>query len=878
MLTEASNYPTRTIPFLNAMDDASRHLNLADKKIALFKKEVFDRYQKYAKRFLALPFEDLPEAGGLLTKFADFCSKELKLQRSPAEIVPQFFDEVAHLTTSESQINLLFWFLQFIERQVVLFDAIEDAAYEKMHDGNAPGTLDHWINQATPALRSILERYRIRLVLTAHPTQFYPVQIIGILQDLTVAIANNDDEVVSHLLLQMAKTSFSNAHKPTPYDEAVFLCQYLDNVFYPTISAQQQLLDARFGQLPAGIMLGFWPGGDRDGNPNVTTQITAAVIDTLHQRILTRYLSELERLKHHLTFKCVWEVLEGITDRLQATLQQASHQPSHAGIPYGTPNAFRNDLAALKLKIDSECGGLYADEVGHLISAVTCFGFHYATLDIRQDSLVHSQLIHSILAHLKKDLAYIGQDKLMKMSILNRLLSEPVPVSLPSFPENSVQADILTLLRSISGFQQLVGEDGIHRYIISHTQGAHHVLEVMLLCHWCGLSTDSLPLDIVPLFESIDDLTRAPDIMTTLFQNSFYQSHLSQRQKTQTIMLGYSDGTKDGGYLTANWAIYLAKAHLAELSEKFSITCLFFDGRGGPPSRGGGNTHKFYRALVSTIPQPELQVTLQGQTISTNFGTLAAARYNMGQLYTAGLSNIGRPTELMPQDDQLLLSELAELSATQYQALIHHPQFLPYLEKITPMNFFGELNMASRPPRRDKEGPLSLDNLRAITFVSSWSQMKQNVPGYFGFGSAVQKLIQQGKQKDLERLYQNNLYFHTLVENTMQSLLKNYFPLTHYLASDPEFGEFWQLLADEAQLTESMLLTITKQPHLLAEDPVIRASIKLRESIVLPLQVIQQYALIKLRDATLSDQEHTVLKKIIQKSLPTNLNASRNSA
>jgi len=314
------------------------------------------------------------------------------------------------------------------------------------------------------------------------------------------------------------------------------------------------------------------------------------------------------------------------------------------------------------------------------------------------------------------------------------------------------------------------------------------------------------------------------------------------------------------------------------LSSEYELRCIFFDGRGGPPSRGGGNTHKFYRALVSNIPQKELQLTVQGQTISTNYGTLASAENNIGQLFTAGLANLDQSMLPMSKEDEQLLEELADLSFAEYQALIHHPQFYSYLENITPLNFFSELNIASRPPRRDTEGPLSLDNLRAITFVSSWSQMKQNVPGYFGFGTAVQKMIERGKQKVLESLYQNNLYFHTLVENTMQSLLKNYFPLTQYLSTDPEYGEFWTLLEDEATRTEAALLAITTQPYLLAQEPLTRLSIKLRESIVLPLQVIQQYALIQYRQVDLSESERTAMKKLIQKSLPTNLNASRNSA
>ncbi len=840
--------------------------------------DLSELYQRYAKRFLSLPFEDLPEAGALLMKFSGFCTQELKKEKSPSDIMNHFFKEVANVHEEKEQMELLFWFLQFIERQVVLFDAIEDAVFEKTHDQNSPGTLEYYLNHTANISRSTFENYRIRLVLTAHPTQFYPSQIIGILQDLTVSISNKDEEAVGDLLLQMAKTSFTNTHKPTPLDEALFLCQYLDQIFYPTISSLQQMLDVKFGLLSPAIELGFWPGGDRDGNPNVTTQITEEVVNMLHLRILNKYQYELEQLKHRLTFKHILEILENVDSRLNATIQSTLQQSKLDGLPYSTPSEFINDLIALKQVIDEQHAGLYSDKLAHLISAVTCFGFHYAALDIRQDSLVHTQLIHEILQNVDPKIDYINQIDDNKILTLQKYFDKEALKSLPSFPEGSIQEETISLFKSIKKLQNSVGEYGLNRYIISHTQSVHHVLEVLLLLYWCGFEKDAIPMNIVPLFESIIDLKNAPLIMKDLYENPFYSAHIKSRKKSQVIMLGYSDGTKDGGYLTANWAIYQAKKQLKKISDEYSVDCVFFDGRGGPPSRGGGNTHKFYRALVSTIPQHELQLTLQGQTISTNYGTIAAARFNIAQLYTAGLANVDRSVKSMSPEDEALLGKLSELSSESYQALIHHSKFIPYLENITPLNFFGELNIASRPPRRDKQGPLNLDNLRAITFVSSWSEMKQNVPGYYGFGTAIQMLIDQGKQAELEELYKRNLYFHTLVENTMQSLLKNYFPLTHYLADDPEYGEFWKLLAEEAALTESVLLKITGQSYLLAEDPGIRTSIQLRESIVLPLQVIQQYILIMLRKPDLTKEEQELYKKVILKTLPTNLNASRNSA
>src|SRR6185312_9443364 len=262
---------------------------------------------------------------------------------------------------------------------------------------------------------------------------------------------------------------------------------------------------------------------------------------------------------------------------------------------------------------------------------------------------------------------------------------------------------------------------------------------------------------IVPLIETVEDLQNSVPIMKTLFENKEYREHLKRRNDIQTIMLGFSDGTKDGGYLMGNWCIYRAKEDLTAISKQYGIEVIFFDGRGGPPARGGGKTHKFYASMGKNISNKEIQLTIQGQTVSSNFGTIDAAQYNIEQLIHAGISNdiFSDKSITLEEDEEALLQEMADESFDSYTVLKNHPDFMDYLIHISPLKFYGETNIGSRPAKRGSSGKISFEDLRAIPFVGSWSQLKQNVTGYYGVGAALEKMDKEGKLPQLKLLYQN---------------------------------------------------------------------------------------------------------------------------
>jgi phosphoenolpyruvate carboxylase len=390
-------------------------------------------------------------------------------------------------------------------------------------------------------------------------------------------------------------------------------------------------------------------------------------------------------------------------------------------------------------------------------------------------------------------------------------------------------------------------------------------------------------VDIVPLFETIDDLKNAAGVMQELYTFPLYREYLKRRGNTQTVMLGFSDGTKDGGYLMANFSIYKAKQELTAMSAKYGVEVVFFDGRGGPPARGGGKTHKFYASMGSDIANKEIELTVQGQTVSSNFGTIDAAQFNIEQLINAGIGSeiFSNGSSTFSQQEQVLLQQLAEESLKSYTTLKNHPYFLDYLKHASPLRFYAETNIGSRPAKRGANARLSLQDLRAIPFVGAWSQMKQNVTGYYGVGTALKAMEHKGAMPELKALYQRSAFFRTLIDNCEMAMKKCFFPLTAYLADHPQYGELWRDIEAEFELTKRYILMLSGKPELMADYPIDQVSIQTRERIVLPILTIQQYALTKVREMeelNLPSALRSSYEKLVMRCSFGIINAGRNSA
>jgi phosphoenolpyruvate carboxylase len=853
----------------------------SNKGLRQFKNYVGIKFQLYNSLFTSLPFHRIEKTGILLSLLLNNCEEGYKKKQSPEQIIEEFFQKQTSYVNEQDKLDLLFRFIQFIERQVVLFDALEDAAFREVNDTSGVGTLNHLESEIIQygkehELAEKLKDFAIRLVLTAHPTQFYPGAVLGIINDLSKALSENNAAQINMYLQQLGKTPFLNKTKPTPYDEAMSLCWYLENVFYAAAGRIISFISNQFPQaMTEGnpiINMGFWPGGDRDGNPNVTSETTLKVADALRGGIIKCYYLDVRRLKRRLTFKGVDTILADLEIKLYDNIF----------IPGNRTDLTKKDILDSLLQIREivlyQHNGLFLYLVDNLIGKVHVFGLHFAAIDIRQESSVHNTVLETIAEKdnvLPKDYASLPDDKKIEV-----LLNAEADIDTEKY-EGMIK-DTIESVRSIKYIQQYNGPEGCNRYIISQCNSVLNIIEVFGLFLLGGWKKNNLPIDIVPLFETVEDLKNASPIMEKLYSNQQYMRHLRQRKTKQTIMLGFSDGTKDGGYLMANWSIYKAKEELTKISRQFNVNVVFFDGRGGPPARGGGKTHKFYASMGKNISNEEIQLTIQGQTVSSNFGTIDSAQFNIEQLIHAGISNslFSKRSVTLERDDEVLLEELAEESFKSYIQLKEHPDFLDYLAHVSPLKYYGETNIGSRPTKRGTTSKFSLKDLRAIPYVGAWSQLKQNVTGYYGVGTALQQLEKNGKWAAVKQLYQRSMFFKTLIDNCEMSMKKCYFPLTEFLSGHPQYGELYNMIYLEYELTTRYILQLSGKNELMADYPVEQLSIQMRERIVLPLTTIQQYAMSKIRE--MEDKQFTgALKetygKLVIRSSFGIINAGRNS-
>jgi len=854
-------------------------------KLERFNEYVLSKFQIYNSLFLTLPFDNVKNTSLFLPIFSTFCSDGYNSNLSPSHIIDSFFEKHFPDLPSNERLDLLFNFVQFIERQVVLFDAIEDAGFSYVNNMHGRGTLRNVKEEANElkkqkALKDYLNKFKVRLVLTAHPTQFYPGSVLGIITDLSEAIKIDNLDDVKSLLVQLGKTKFFNKKKPTPLDEAVSLIWYLENVFYHSTALIYNYLKQHiYENEPINNNIfdfGFWPGGDRDGNPFVTPSISIKTAKELRFSILRNYYRDIRKLKRKITF----ENVDIIVSELERKVYNTLLYPKSDNII--TLHGLIKELELVKEILIDKHQSIYVLDVDDLINKVKIFGFHFASLDIREDSRIHSSVLNNILEHPKisnyiKNFPsnFFSLNKSEKRKILSKIEGK-VPVSI--FQESNV-VNTLGSIYAIKKIQKLNGEKGCNRYIISNCGSTYNILELFALLRICDWNSPSI--DIIPLFETIPDLESSFEIMKKLYSNKDYFSHLKNRSLKQTIMLGFSDGTKDGGYFMANWSIYVAKQKLTEISREFGVSVSFFDGRGGPPARGGGNTHQFYASLGNKIQSDQIQITIQGQTISSNFGTLDSSQYNLEQLLSSGISNqvFNKEKNDFSKADRKTMTELAKLSYDKYLDFKSHPLFVPYIEHMSTLKYYSKTNIGSRPSKRGNKEKLNFSDLRAIPFVGSWSQSKQNVPGFFGVGSSLNHFYNKDDFYRVVELYKNSSFFRTLIANSMMSLTKSFFKLTSYMKNDSKFGEFWKIIYDEYELSKKMILKLTDFEVLMQDQPAGRESIKVRESIVQPLITIQQYALNKIHENSnknINDSE--VYEKLVTRCLFGNINAARNSA
>lgn len=568
--------------------------------------------------------------------------------------------------------------------------------------------------------------------------------------------------------------------------------------------------------------------------------------------------------------------MEKYLEVLQNLFYENSFNPQER--PNDETATILENLNAVKDVLNQHHDGLFVELVEDLIRKVVTFGCYFTTLDIRQDS--------SILRNTFNYLVERNPDLGIAVGDLETEENKQKAITLSekelSFGDDAdaLVVDTLSVIDLLKDIQKSGSERAAQRFIISNCQQASDILGLMQLFLWSGWKKDALTIDFVPLFETVDDLSRAADVMRTLYAHKEYAAHVKRRGNKQTIMLGFSDSTKDGGYLMANWSIYKAKIELTAIAREYDVDLIFFDGRGGPPARGGGKTQKFYASMGKEIANEHIQLTIQGQTISSQYGSLETAQYNIEQLLQAGMISELQQKEgdTLTAKQKSIIDQMAQESYNKFMSLRKNPLFLPYLETLSPLKELSAVNISSRPVKRNNGKELRLEDLRAISFVTSWSQLKQNIPGFFGVGTALRWAEENNLWSYVKNLYESSGMFKTIIDNCMMSMTKSNFDITAYMQYDEKFGDFWLMLREEYELTKAYTLKLSNSQVLMEDYPIDRASILAREKIVLPLLIIQHYAIRTLLNNNVSTEKEAAYKKLIGRTIYGVVNAGRNLA
>ena len=543
------------------------------KRLEEFKKSVTNKFNIYNSLFLSLPYNNVENVGILIPLLLEQCEKGLKAGKEPQEILEVFFTNFVDIQDERERLDFMFRIVQYVERQVVLYDSVEDSAFPKLQEYSSSLTIKDYFELVNRTknwdkVSKKLSTFSARIVLTAHPTQFYTPAVLDIIAELRSLIDEDRIHDIDVTLQQLGLTSLVNAKKPTPLDEAKNIIYILRNTYYDAVGELYQYVksnirDDKFENYNL-IKLGFWPGGDRDGNPFVTADITKQVADELRLTLMKCYYNELKNLRKKLTFKGMEEDLNKLSNKLYQAMFDSKTLVSYDEIIA--------HLSAVRERLVADYYGLYLEELDRFIDKVHIFKTHFATLDIRQDHSKHKLVVETVLK--KQGAIKESIEELKEKDLVKLLLKEDFKLTPKDFDDDIVK-DTIANIQNLKAIQATNGEDGCNRYIISNSEDIFSVLFVFGLFRWCGWDEKEITFDIIPLFETMDGMDASAEVMQTLFDIPQYREHLERRRDIQTIMLGFSDGTKDGGYLKANWSILKTKETLSKVCKKKMVLVQF---------------------------------------------------------------------------------------------------------------------------------------------------------------------------------------------------------------------------------------------------------------------------------------------------------------
>ena len=733
-------------------------------------------------------------------------------------------------------------------------------------------------------------------VFTAHPTE--AVRRALLLKEQTIVerlVADIDrgrtppersaDEArIRQSLTTTWQTNEAPPQKPSVTDEIEHIGFYLTNILYRVLpvfyEAFADAVEQVYGQritLPPLLRFGTWVGGDMDGNPNVGAQTVRDALATQRRQALACYLSDLRALGDILTQS------SGRAGADDAILQRAEEwagllpdgavrsRPRLADMPYrqflyamrarleatgsggqgayADANAFIADLELIDASLANHRGdhaGRFA--LQRVLWRARTFGFHMAALDLRQDSAVHDDALGALDA--------VGDWAAQPLEARVDRLHALIAGDAPARRDADAAASTLDVFRTVRELRATLGEHAFGPYIISMSRTAADALAVLALARIAGCVVDGeVPLDVAPLFETVDDLQAATGVMRSLFDDPVYRQHLAARGDRQTVMLGYSDSAKDGGLMASRWALQRAQVDLVDAAHELGVKLTFFHGRGGSIIRGGGKTTRALEAAPRGSVDGRLRVTEQGEVIHRKYGIRALALRNLEQMSGAVLRASLRPRPPEPREDgwRAAAAELAQVSRAHYRAMVHeHPDFTAYFRTATPIDVIERLRIGSRPSRRRDGGAA---NLRAIPWVFSWSQNRSGMTGWYGVGTALQHGIDTHGLDTMAAMARDWPFFAAMIDDVEMLMAKSdlaIFERYSRLAGDLH-DTFFPMVESEFERATAAILAIKQRDELLADDYRLRLSIRLRNPYVDPISLLQVDLLRRWRDTGSQD-------------------------
>ena len=797
-------------------------------------------------------------------------------------------------------------------------------AYERIgsfQDGSIPVAMKK-LQAASISKKMIaqtLDTSFISPVLTAHPTEVQRTSILEAERDIANLLNTRDqikdsaqsdksgkdallakelklnEEQIRARVLQLWHTRLLRFTKLTVADEIENALSYYETTFLKEIpKIYAQLEDALAGNPVASFLkMGQWIGGDRDGNPNVNAQTLEYAIARQAEMVLRHYLTEVHHLGRELSLSALLlkfpkkmqelaaaspdtnehrqdepyrRALTGIYSRLAATLKlltdtDAARHAVPPQNPYETAEAFLDDLKTIEVSLMSQGAKALLDRrLRGLMRTVEVFGFHLATVDLRQSSDMHQFVLAELLSVASIEADYANLTEIQKRELLLSLLKDPRPLQVVGHQYSDFAISEIAIFSMAKKMRTLFGKDAIRHYIISHTETVSDLLEVFLLQKEVGLmhgilgKKASADLIVVPLFETIEDLRNAAPIMHDLYALPGILDIVKRSGGEQDIMLGYSDSNKDGGIVTSNWELYCAELALVQVFEplqaQHGIQLRLFHGRGGTVGRGGGPSYEAILAQPPGTVRGQIRLTEQGEVIGSKYANPEIGRRNLETLVAATLeATLLKPTKPASKAFLDAADHISQASMNAYRGLVYEtPGFAEYFFDATPIREISKLNIGSRPASR-KPGQ-RIEDLRAIPWGFSWGQCRLTLPGWLGFGSAIEAFLhdpKNGNKKQalslLQKMYKEWPFFRTLLSNMDMALAKSDLALASCygeLVEDPKLRKrIFTAIEDEWHKTVNALTIVTGDKVRLANNPALARSIRHRFPYIDPLHHLQ---------------------------------------